>query len=311
MITKSPENTDKFVNNIIYTKSARVSFELLLKYLDFKKDEKILIPAYIGITDREGSGVIDPIENCKINYEFYSINRKFRCDFEEISNKICTNKIKVLLIIHYFGFLHCDIAKIQKLCKEKGVILIEDCAHVNGSSHKGILLGDYGDYSFFSIHKIFATNDGGFLKINKKSTKIPRINPDNDIPVESLKMFVNSDKEKINTTKLNNYKYFVEKLKNIAGLEIIFPKIAEGNIPLNLPLIILNGKREKLYFKLLEYNIPTIALYYRLIEEINPELYFNSYFLSQNILNLPINQDLNWNDIEGISNTISEIMKTL
>ncbi len=310
MITKSPENKTNFVRNIIYTNSARVSFELLLKYLDFKKDEKILIPAYIGITEREGSGVFDPIKKCNLNYEFYSIDKQFQYNYDEISHIISTNKIKALLVIHYFGFLHCDILKIQKLCKEKNVLLIEDCAHVYGSLYNGISLGDFGDFSFFSIHKVFATNDGGILKINKKSTKLFS-NTDNDINIESLKLFVNSDKEKINTIKLNNYNYFVEKLKNIPELKLIFKQIPDGIIPLNLPIVVLNNKREKLYFKLLEYNIPTIALYYRLIDELSPKLYPNSYFLSENILNLPVNQDINFSDIDYISDTILTIMKKL
>ena len=44
----------------IFTNSARSSLLLILKYLQFKFDaEKIAVPAYIGWSPKEGSGVCD------------------------------------------------------------------------------------------------------------------------------------------------------------------------------------------------------------------------------------------------------------
>jgi len=67
---------------------------------------------------------------------------------------------------------------------------------------------------------------------------------------------------------------------------------------MNLPIIVKNNKREKLYFKLMDEGIPTIALYYRLIDSIDRRQYPDSYYLSNNILNLPVHQDITKNDIE-------------
>ena len=109
MITKTPIDKKKCVGNIFFTSAARVGFNHLLKNLHFKDEEKILLPAYIGITDREGSGVFDPISELKINYDFYGLEKNLKINKEDLETKILSGQFKAVLIIHYFGFLHCDI----------------------------------------------------------------------------------------------------------------------------------------------------------------------------------------------------------
>ena len=60
-----------------------------------------------------------------------------------------------------------------KICKEKKIVLIEDCAHASGAYYRGQHVGSYGDYGCFSYAAIknLTTGDGGML-VGKSKNKI-------------------------------------------------------------------------------------------------------------------------------------------
>ena len=71
----------------------------------------------------------------------------------------------VFLLTHIGGWVNPDIVAIAKLCKSKGITLIEDCAHSLGSTlndeHTG-LFGDAGVYSLYST-KAVPAGEGGIV----------------------------------------------------------------------------------------------------------------------------------------------------
>ena len=76
----------------------------------------------------------------------------------------------VFLITHIGGWVNPDIISIAELCKEKGISLIEDCAHSLGSlldgKHTG-LFGDAGVYSLYAT-KTIPVGEGGIVVTNDK-----------------------------------------------------------------------------------------------------------------------------------------------
>ena len=84
-------------------------------------------------------------------------------DPEDIAAKI-TNKTRAVVIMHYGGYA-CDMQRIRTICKDAGIVLIEDAAHaLTGyldGKHLGTL-GEFGCYSFFS-NKVMTTAEGGML----------------------------------------------------------------------------------------------------------------------------------------------------
>ena len=139
MIKKQPEPAVQLRNHFFYS-SGRVAFSHALDILGFCRDEKILLPAYIGINDREGSGVMDPVTAANIPHEFYRIHRDLRVDFNDLVEKIQNNMVKAVLLIHYFGFPQPDLKKIINYCKTRNIAVIEDCAHAYLSTHHGVRL---------------------------------------------------------------------------------------------------------------------------------------------------------------------------
>ena len=71
----------------------------------------------------------------------------------------------VFLLTHIGGWVNPEIEKIAKFCREKEIILIEDCAHSLGSTlkekHTG-LFGDAGIYSLYST-KAVPAGEGGII----------------------------------------------------------------------------------------------------------------------------------------------------
>jgi len=293
MITKEANTPNKFTRKEFFVPAARIGFKHLLKCLEFKKGEKILLPSYIGITDAEGSGVFDPVSETKTDYDFYLLDNKLAIDKADFENQLKTGKFKAVLIIHYFGFLQNDIEWLISQCKQYGVFLIEDCAHTLNSSHNGKLLGEFGDFSFFSIHKIIATDDGGILKINNDS--IAFSDPDStkgSIKPETVEQLYRTDFHQIISIRRQNYEYLLEHLNQIEEIELFYPNLNKDIVPLNFPILVKNGKREKLYFNLEKKGVITCSLYYRLIEQIDKNRYPISYEISNSILNLPVHQDI-------------------
>jgi perosamine synthetase len=66
-----------------------------------------------------------------------------------------------------------DLAPLIKICQEREITLIEDCAHAAGSYYKDKHVGTFGDFGCFSFAAIknLTTGDGGML-VGKSRYKI-------------------------------------------------------------------------------------------------------------------------------------------
>ena len=103
--------------------------------------------------------------------EFVDCNKKDLCfSFEDLKAKIDKYKPAAVWVVHIGGHIAFEIEQIANLCKEKGVILLEDCAHAHGASWNGKKPGSWGDagvYSFYAT-KTISTGEGGMLVTRNK-----------------------------------------------------------------------------------------------------------------------------------------------
>jgi dTDP-4-amino-4,6-dideoxygalactose transaminase len=89
---------------------------------------------------------------------------------ETIGQKI-TPRTKAVIVVHYAGF-PCDMVPIVKLCRERGIKLVEDAAHAPGASIGGQMCGTFGDvgcFSFFS-NKNLSIGEGGMVVARDEAT---------------------------------------------------------------------------------------------------------------------------------------------
>ena len=105
------------------------------------------------------------------NVEFVDCNKNDLCmSYDDLKEKIKIYNPVAIWVVHIGGHIAFEIEKISKLCKEKGIILLEDCAHAHGASWKGKRAGSWGDagvYSFYAT-KTVSTGEGGMLVTGNK-----------------------------------------------------------------------------------------------------------------------------------------------
>jgi dTDP-4-amino-4,6-dideoxygalactose transaminase len=73
---------------------------------------------------------------------------------------------RAVYFIHYLGF-PAPIAAIQQLCRDRGIVLIEDCALALLSTVGGQPVGTFGDAAVFCLYKTLPTPDGGAVVLRQ------------------------------------------------------------------------------------------------------------------------------------------------
>ncbi len=67
-----------------------------------------------------------------------------------------------MIVAHYFG-LPQPMNNIREFCDQRGISLIEDCAHSIFGTTDGQAIGTWGDYAIASLTKFFPVLEGGCL----------------------------------------------------------------------------------------------------------------------------------------------------
>jgi len=107
---------------------------------------------------------VNSFMNCKV--EFVDCNKDDLCmNLADLKEKIKRFNPAAVWVVHIGGHIAFGINEIAQLCKEKGIVLLEDCAHAHGASWNGKKPGTWGDagvYSFYAT-KTISTGEGGML----------------------------------------------------------------------------------------------------------------------------------------------------
>jgi len=135
------------------------ALHMALLALDIKEGDEIITPSLTFIADQN----VSLMNGAKNILADISSMEDWSVDPTDIEARI-TPKTKAVMIVHYAGFA-CDMERIIALCKKRGLLLIEDCAHSPGADYKGQPLGTFGDISAFSFfaNKNIAVGEGGMV----------------------------------------------------------------------------------------------------------------------------------------------------
>jgi len=70
-----------------------------------------------------------------------------------------------VFLVHIGGHIAFDAPAIAALCRERGVLLLEDCAHAHGAVWDERRPGTFGDAGIYSLYatKTISTGEGGVL----------------------------------------------------------------------------------------------------------------------------------------------------
>lgn len=97
------------------------------------------------------------------------------CDIDPYTHNIDPNHMRQLITLRTTGVVGvhvwgrpCDTETLTKITQRQGLKLLFDAAHAFGCSHKGRMIGGFGDAEIFSFHatKILNTFEGGAIVTN-------------------------------------------------------------------------------------------------------------------------------------------------
>ena len=122
--------------------------------------------------------------------------------------KHITDKTKAIVTVHIGGLVSPHTHELIELCEDKGIYLVEDCAHAHGSMLDGKKAGTFGiagAFSFFPT-KVMTTGEGGMITTN-----------DDDI-ANMAKLLRNQGKIKGNMVGVVAYNWRMTEFQAIMGL---------------------------------------------------------------------------------------------
>lgn len=127
--------------------------------LDLMPGDEVIVPSFTFIAS------VSAIIRAGLKPIFVDLEPFKFCPSIDDILKVWTSKTKCVLFVHLFGEFN-DLTELSKICKDRGVILIEDCAQSYGTK-----VGNFGAasaFSFFPAKNLGCLGDGGAVTTNNK-----------------------------------------------------------------------------------------------------------------------------------------------
>ncbi len=163
-VNKFEEEWAKFINAklAIGVNSATAALHLALMLFDFPPGKKVLVPSLTF-----ASTATSILYNQLVPVFIDSDPENLGIDLDDMKNKYDEDVVAVIPV-HYAGH-PVPMDELMPWAKEKGIKVIEDCAHTAGGEYKGKALGTWGDVGCFSFEekKCMTTGDGGMMVTNE------------------------------------------------------------------------------------------------------------------------------------------------
>lgn len=307
IIEKTALNKKECRQAIYFYDSARTAEKKVLDYLHEEGKFTLLLPAYIGFSANEGSGIYDPVIQTNTKHLFYKIKKDSCIDIDDLRNKLksVTGK-KMVFIVNYFGYPDANIHEVVNLCRKEDALILEDCAHALYTDYIDVACGFFGDYCIYSIHKMLPYQEGGFLKVNKE------IGPEEEhfyglYTRNEYGSIFNYDFQRIAQKRKKNATLWENLCLKNNNLSILHTNIQNAT-PQTFPVIIKNYDRTKLYFELNNAGFGAVSLYHTLIQPLKCKEFSDAEWLSNHIINLPVHQDIQDGKIEKMYDIMASLI---
>ena len=301
---------------------------------------------------KEGDEVIMPsisfvaaanaVVNIKATPVFCDVNKHTLNPSVEDIEKCITKKTKAVIVLHYAG-VPCDIERIQRLCSQHNIKLIEDNASSPFSKVYAKNTGTFGDIGLWSFDpmKVITTGDGGMiycknenilqqikyrtylgLKSSGSSNPVDQKWWEFDVESPGSKATMNDLSAAIGLEQLKKVDGFITSrklihsaydngLKNLDWLDTP-PEISAGVISSYYMYYVQTkdvNHRNRLARYLRDRGVYTTFRYYPLhwVKYYNSAAKLpNSEWIANHTLNLPLHQSLTQKDVAHIIKAIKE-----
>ena len=143
----------------VLTSSATAAIWMTLRALGVKPDDEVLVPSHTAFPTVEAicfSGAVPVFVD--IDDVSYTVN------LTDAAEKLSARTVG-FVPVHLYGH-PADLAGIGRLCTERGLWLLEDCAQAHGAAWRGRKVGSFGRagvFSFYPSKNLTVMGDGGLL----------------------------------------------------------------------------------------------------------------------------------------------------
>ncbi len=122
------------------------------------KEDKVIVPAFSFMA------TIDAVILAGGTPIVIDINETYTMNTAQLIEAIEKYSPKAVIPVHLYGQT-ADMDKINQVCKDNNVIVLEDAAQAHGAEYKGKKAGDLGDISAFSFYasKNLPMGEGGAI----------------------------------------------------------------------------------------------------------------------------------------------------
>jgi perosamine synthetase len=120
--------------------------------------DEVIVPSFTFIATATS------VSMCGARPVFADVDDRFFCLDPASAEALVTERTRAVLGVHLFG-QPFDIPALSALCREHGLLLIEDACQAHGSTWRGRKLGSFGDLACFSFYatKNMTTGEGGMV----------------------------------------------------------------------------------------------------------------------------------------------------
>ena len=295
MITKTPIRGEERRSFELHS-NARTAFSSYLRDSKHVAGDSVLLPAYIGWSAREGSGVFDPIAELGLKAEFYRLDGALRIDIDHLKRLIDRSAAKTLVIIHYFGYVDPGYETVIALARDAGLRIIEDEAHAMLSDLIGGACGRLGDACIYSLHKLLPVSSGGMLVRNRAADA-----------EDGFQTFFNHDLAAISVKRRQNALALAGLVQDLEDeVKPLFDWALGDEVPQTFPVLLRRANRNGVYKYMNDAGFGVVSLYHTMIAPINDGDFPEAVSLSRQILNLPVHQDATANDMGALVNQLKD-----
>ena len=133
--------------------SGGFALQTALRALGVRPGDKVLANAYTL------APVPGAIHNAGAAPVFVETDRDYHIDPDDLDAKAARSGARYLMLSHMRGHV-ADMDRVTAVCRERGIKLIEDCAHTMGARWKGVRSGNFSTVACFSAQTYKHVNGG-------------------------------------------------------------------------------------------------------------------------------------------------------
>ena len=140
------------------------ALELCAALCDLKPGDEVIVPSHTFTSSAY------PFLKAGASLVWCDVNECTHVVDAETVSKAVTPRTKAVVAVHLYGYC-ADMPSLAALCREKGMLLIEDAAQAIGSEFEGRKAGSFGDMAIFSFHShknLTTLGEGGMLYVRDR-----------------------------------------------------------------------------------------------------------------------------------------------